>query len=230
MNSPVGRNRRGKPSSPDEPQGEATESSFSTHHARPKDPVAALVSHLNKLPGIGERTAHRLAFHILRIPLEEAQALGEAIIDVREHIRLCERCCNFTQSSPCSVCQNPKRDPKMICVVESPQDVQAVELTGEYSGLYHVLHGVIAPLEGIGPESLKFKELIARLTDGEVTEVIAAMNPSVEGEATALYLKRLLAPLGVTVTRIASGLPMGSHLEYADKVTIGRSIAGRRPL
>jgi recombination protein RecR len=194
------------------------------------DPITTLVNRLSRLPGIGERTAQRLAFHLLRAPAEEAEALSQAILDVRTRVRLCERCCNFTEASPCPTCLNPRRDPSILCVVESPQDVQAIEVTGEFQGLYHVLHGVIAPLEGVGPEALKFKELLDRIGQQPVQEVIAAMNPSVEGEATALYLKRLLAPLGVAVSRIASGLPMGSHLEYADKVTIGRSIAGRRPL
>lgn len=194
------------------------------------DPITTLVNRLSRLPGVGERTAQRLAFHLLRAPLEEAQALSQAILDVRTRVRLCERCCNFTESSPCATCLNARRDPTLLCVVESPQDVQAIEITGEFNGLYHVLHGVIAPLEGIGPEALKFKELLDRVAQHPVQEVIAAMNPSVEGEATALYLKRLLSPLGIAVSRIASGLPMGSHLEYADKVTIGRSIAGRRPL
>lgn len=145
---------------------------------------------------------------------------------------MCESCCNFTDRSPCRLCSSAKRDPAVICVVESPQDVAAVEATGEFGGLYHVLHGVIAPLEGVGPDDLKFDALLDRIGDDsvEVTEVIVATNPSVEGEATALYVKRLLAPLGVDVTRIASGLPMGSHLEHADKVTLGRSIADRRPL
>jgi recombination protein RecR len=194
------------------------------------DPITNLVNRLSRLPGVGERTAQRLAFFLLRAPLDEAQALSQAILDVRTRVRLCERCCNFTEVSPCLTCANTRRDPTILCVVESPQDVQAIEITGEFSGTYHVLHGVIAPLEGIGPEALKFKELLDRLADQQVQEVIAAMNPSVEGEATALYLKRLLTPLGITVSRIASGLPMGSHLESADKVTIGRSIAGRRPL
>lgn len=194
------------------------------------DPITELINQLALLPGIGEKTASRLAFFILRSSESYARKLAAAILEVKERIGLCEHCCNLTEESPCRICASAKRERSVICVVESAQDVLAIEGTGEFQGLYHVLHGIIAPLEGIGPDDIKLGELISRLADGEVKEVIAATNPSVEGEATALYIKRLLDPLGIQVTRIASGLPMGSHLEYADKVTLGRSIAGRRPL
>lgn len=197
--------------------------------ARKADPITELVNQLAVLPGIGEKTATRLAFFILKAPQDYTDRLGEAIAQVKQRIRLCEVCCNLTEESPCQVCRSQRRDRTVVCVVSSPQDQQAIEATGEFNGLYHVLHGVIAPLEGIGPDELKFRELFQRLADSHIDEVIAATSPSVEGEATALYIKRLLAPLGLTVTRIASGLPMGSHVEHADKVTLGRSISGRHP-
>jgi len=194
------------------------------------DPITQLVRELSGLPGVGEKTATRFAFHILRAPEEYAQRLAAAILEIKERIGYCERCCNLTETSPCRVCANPKREQEVICVVESAQDVIAIEATGEFRGTYHVLHGVIAPLDGVGPDDIKLAELVSRIGADEVREVIVATNPSVEGEATALYIKRLLTPLGVTVSRIASGLPMGSNLEYADKVTLGRSIADRRVL
>ena len=196
------------------------------------DPIAELTSQLGALPGIGHKTAARLAYFILRADSGYAQRLADAVLDVKSRISMCAQCCNFTDRSPCRICASGKRERSRICVVESPQDVAAIEATGEYTGLYHVLHGAIAPLEGIGPDDLKFDALLSRFGDDEaaVEEVIVATNPSVEGEATALYVKRLLSALDIPVTRIASGLPMGSHLEHADKVTLGRSIADRRPL
>lgn len=194
------------------------------------DPITELVNQLAGLPGIGQKTATRLAYFILRADADYARRLADAIVEVKTSVAMCESCCNFTEQSPCRICGNAKRDANQICVVESPQDVAAIEATGEYRGLYHVLHGVIAPLEGVGPDDIKLGELVQRIGRESVSEVIVATNPSVEGEATALYVKKLLGPLGVRVTRIASGLPMGSHLEYADKVTLGRSLADRRPL
>jgi len=193
-------------------------------------PIARLIALLAKLPGIGEKSAQRLAFHILRAPAPYASELSEAIAAVGERVRLCSVCMNLTEADPCAVCVDARRDAGLVCVVESVPDLLAIERTGEYRGRYHVLHGSLSPLDGIGPDDLKIKELLARLSDGEVREVIVATNPDVEGEATALYLQKLVAPLGVAVTRIAQGVPMGGDIEYADQVTLGRAIAGRRPL
>lgn len=193
-------------------------------------PIARLIALLGKLPGIGEKSAQRLAFHILQAPPEFAGELAEAVAAVSEKVRLCSVCQNLTEADPCQVCTDPKRDKALVCVVESVPDLLAIERTGEYRGRYHVLHGCLSPLDGIGPDDLKVKELLARLGDGEVEEVIVATNPDVEGEATALYLQKLIGPLGVKVSRIAQGVPMGGDIEYADQVTLGRAIAGRRPL
>jgi recombination protein RecR len=191
--------------------------------------VERLVSHLSQLPGIGRKTAQRLALYILRLPKADAESLAEAIIDVKEKVRYCSVCCNITEADPCIICASPKRDRSMICVVEEPSDVLALEKTNEYKGLYHVLGGSLSPLDGVGPEELKIKELLARVSDG-VQEVILAMNPNVEGEATTLYLTKLLKPLGVKVSRIARGLPIGGDLEFADEATLARALEDRTAL
>ncbi len=193
-------------------------------------PIARLVEELSKLPGIGQKTAQRLTFHLLKVPPEEARALAEAIVEAREKVAFCARCFNFAQGELCEYCSNPRRDPSLVCVVERPQDIVAVERTGEFRGLYHVLGGAISPIDGIGPEDLKVRELLERVRKEGVSEVIMATNPRVEGEATAAYLANLLKPLGVKVTRIASGLPVGGDLEYADEVTLGRALKGRLEL
>jgi recombination protein RecR len=183
---------------------------------------------LAKLPGVGEKTAQRLAFYVLGAPPEYARDLAEALLALEREVRLCSVCCNLTAQDPCGVCRDPLRDEKIICVVESVPDLLAVERTREFRGRYHVLHGALSPLDGVGPDQLKLKELLARLSGGPVQEVIVATDPTVEGEATALYLARLVKPLGVRVTRIAQGVPMGGNLEYADHVTLARALAGRR--
>jgi recombination protein RecR len=195
------------------------------------DPIARLTVLFAKLPGVGEKTAQRLAFHVLKSPPEYARDLAEALLALREEVRLCSVCCNLTAQDPCPLCSDPQRDGKIICVIESVPDLLAVERTREFRGRYHVLHGALSPLDGVGPDQLKIKELLARLSpDSGVEEVIVATDPTVEGEATALYLTRLLKPLGVRVTRIAQGLPMGGDLEYADQVTLARALQGRREL
>jgi recombination protein RecR len=192
-------------------------------------PVARLIDEFAKLPGIGPKTASRLAFFLLRSPREEATALAEAILEVKERIRLCSRCFNITESDPCQVCADPTRA-GAICVVEEPLDVVALERTGQFKGRYHVLHGAISPVEGVGPDKLKIQELLVRVREENPDEVILATNLDLPGEATATYLHRLLVPLGVNVTRPASGLPVGGDLEYADEVTLGRALLGRRAL
>ena len=194
------------------------------------DPVNQLVARLARLPGIGEKTAQRLAFYILRAPPEFARELAAAIAEVVDKVRLCTRCFALTESDLCSFCTDPRRDERTLCVVEGVPDLIAVERTREFKGRYHVLHGVLSPLEGIGPDQLKIKDLIARLHDGNVEEVIVATNPDVEGEATALYLTRLLKPMGIKVSRIAQGLPMGGDLEFADQATLARALSARREL
>lgn len=193
-------------------------------------PIARLIQQLAKLPGIGEKTAARLAFHILRAPAEDAAALAAAISELRVRTKICPVCCDFTEETPCAICRDRRRDPALVCVVAQPQDVVAVERTGGYRGRYHVLHGVLSPLEGIGPDDLRVGELINRAGAGEITEVIIATNPSVEGETTAVYLAKLLRPLGVRTSRIATGVPMGGELEYADRLTLARAIEGRREI
>jgi recombination protein RecR len=193
-------------------------------------PIARLVQQLAKLPGIGEKTAARLAFHILRAPAEDAAALGAAILELRAHIRLCSVCCDFTETDPCPVCRDERRDATLICAVAQPQDVVAIERTGGYRGRYHVLHGVLSPLDGVGPDDLRIAELVRRAGGGAVAEVIVATNPSVEGETTAVYLAKLLRPLGVRTSRIATGVPMGGELEYADRLTLARALDGRREI
>jgi recombination protein RecR len=191
-------------------------------------PVSRLIEELGKLPGIGPKSAQRLTYYLLRAPQEDAQALAQAILEVKERIVLCSVCQNITDSDPCSICRDEQRDHGIICVVEEPLDILALERTGSYKGLYHVLHGVISPMDGIGPDDLKVQELLARLKGGEVQEVIMATNPNLEGEATAMYLGRLIAPLGLKVTRLARGLPVGADLEYADNVTLSRALEGRQ--
>jgi recombination protein RecR len=193
-------------------------------------PIARLIQQLAKLPGIGEKTAARLAFHILRAPAEDAAALGAAIIELRDRIRLCSVCCDFTEGDPCPVCRDERRDASIICAVAQPQDVVAIERTGGYRGRYHVLHGVLSPLDGVGPDDLRITELVRRAGAEGVAEVIVATNPSVEGETTAVYLAKLLRPLGVRTSRIATGVPMGGELEYADRLTLARALDGRREI
>lgn len=190
-------------------------------------PLTKLTEHFERLPGIGRKSAQRLAFHIIRMPEADARDFASCIVEAREKIRYCEVCKNITDSERCSICRDEGRDKSVICVVEDPRDVLAFERTREYNGLYHVLGGLISPMEGVGPDSLFIKELLARLEDGAVKEVIMATNPTVEGEATAMYISRLLKPLGVLVTRLAYGIPVGGNLEYADEVTLTRALDGR---
>jgi recombination protein RecR len=192
-------------------------------------PVERLINELSRLPGIGPKTASRLTFYLLRQPRERAQALAlaEALQDLQEKVVFCDRCFNIAESSPCAVCRDEGRDQSIICVVEEPLDVHAIERTREYGGLYHVLHGAISPVEGIGPDDLKIAELLARVKGEAVREVLLATNPNLEGEATAMYLARLLKPLSVRVTCLARGLPVGGDLEYADSVTLARALEGR---
>ena len=191
------------------------------------EPMSRLIDELKKLPGVGAKSAQRLAFHILRSSEEDAEALAGAVRDVKANLRLCSLCNNITDVEPCAFCSSDQRDHRIICVVEEPQNVSAIEKTREFRGMYHVLMGAISPLQGVGPDDLKIKELLARVNNG-VSEVILATNPNVEGEATAIYLARLLKPLGVKVTRIAMGVPVGSDLEYADEVTMHKALEGRR--
>ena len=192
--------------------------------------MTRLIQQLTRLPGIGEKTASRLAFHILRSHREYAQALAEALVAVKDETRLCSVCFALTESDPCPLCADPQRSPEVICVVEEPADLLAIERVREFRGRYHVLHGTLAPLDGVGPDDLKIQPLLVRLRDVPVREVILATNPTAEGEATALYLAKLLKPLGVKVTRIAHGLPVGADLEYADVMTVGRALEGRREM
>ena len=193
-------------------------------------PVARLIQELNKLPGIGPKSAQRLAYYLIRMPDEEARALADAVLAVKEMIVFCSQCQNMTDTDPCRLCSDPRRETTQICVVEEPLDVLAVERTRCYRGLYHVLHGVISPINGVGPEDLKLRELLPRLEGDSVTEVIIATNPTLEGEATAMYIRRHLAPLGVKVTSLARGLPVGGDLEYADDLTLSRAFQGRAEL
>jgi recombination protein RecR len=190
--------------------------------------VQSLVDELGRLPGIGPKSAQRIAFYLLKAAPEDARRLARAIVEAKERVSWCRRCFNFAEGDLCVYCRDDRRDPTLLCVVEEPRDIVAVERTQEYRGRYHVLLGAISPIEGIGPDQLKVKELLARVGDEGVQEVILATNPNIEGEATAMYLARLLKPLGLRVTRIASGLPVGGDLEYADEVTLGRALEGRR--
>lgn len=192
--------------------------------------VADLIDELGRLPGIGPKSAQRIAFYLLQSDPADVRRLAEVLVTVKEKVRFCAICGHVTDEETCRICRDPRRDSTALCVVEESKDVIAVEKTGEYRGRYHVLGGAISPIDGIGPDDLRIRELLQRLTDGEVTEIIVATDPNLEGEATATYLARLLAPMGLTVTRLASGLPVGGDLEYADEVTLGRAFAGRRRL
>jgi len=192
--------------------------------------VQAVIDELGRLPGIGPKSAQRLAFHLMKLPVEDAARLTATIDEMKARVRFCDRCFNVAEAELCPVCADDRRDATVLCVVEEPRDVVAVERTGEFGGRYHVLGGAISPIEGIGPDQLRVRELLTRLAVEEVAEVILATNPNIEGEATAMYLARLLDPLGVEVTKIASGLPVGGDLEYADELTLGRALEGRRRL
>ena len=193
-------------------------------------PLARLIDELKRLPGIGQKSAQRIAFHLERAPREDVQRLAEALVDAKDKIRLCSVCNNLTEPDPCEYCSDARRDPELLCVVETPYNVVSVEKAHEFRGRYHVLHGALSPLQGIGPEQLKLKNLINRLKDGTVREMIVATSPTVEGEATAVYLAKLVKPLGVKVSRIAMGIPVGSDLEFADEVTMLRALEGRREM
>ena len=194
------------------------------------EPVARLIDALQRLPGIGPKTAQRLTFYLLKRPGAEVRELGDALVAMKEKIAYCRVCFNVTDEDPCRICSDPRRDPDVICVVEEPNDLLAMERTGEYRGRYHVLLGALSPLDGIGPDDLKIRELLARLDGKATAEVILATNPNVEGDATALYLAKLLRPLAVRITRIARGLPVGGDLEYADQVTLSKALEGRREI
>ncbi|HEY49360.1 MAG TPA: recombination protein RecR [Dehalococcoidia bacterium] len=194
------------------------------------EPVSRLIEEFGKLPGIGPKSAARLAYYLLRMPEAEAKALAEAIIAVKDKTVLCSSCQNITDADPCAICSSDERDHSIICVVKEPLDILALERTGIYKGLYHVLHGVLSPMDGIGPDDLKIKELLGRMNTGAVKEVILATNPNLEGEATAMYIQKLLTPLGVQVTRLARGLPVGGDLEYADEVTLTHALESRREM
>lgn len=193
-------------------------------------PVQDLIDELGKMPGVGPKSAQRIAFHLLMLPTEEALRLANAITEAKTRVRFCQRCFNVTDAEMCAVCVDDRRDASLLCVVEEPRDIVAVERTGQFTGRYHVLQGAISPIEGVGPDQLRVAELLARLEPEGVKEVILCTNPNIEGEATAMYLGRLLGPLGVSVTRIASGLPVGGDLEYADELTLGRALSGRRSI
>jgi len=191
-------------------------------------PVQDLIDELGRMPGVGPKSAQRIAFHLLKLPREDALRLARAINEVKDRVSFCERCFNVSEGPLCGICADERRDAHLVCVVEEPKDIVAVEKTHEFKGRYHVLQGAISPIEGIGPDQLRVKELLARLDPEGVSEVILCTNPNIEGEATAMYLARLLKPLGIKVTRIASGLPVGGDLEYADELTLGRALEGRR--
>jgi recombination protein RecR len=191
-------------------------------------PVQDLIDELGRLPGIGPKSAQRIAFHLLKLPRDDALRLARAVTEAKDKVSFCRRCFNVGEGEECSICLDPRRDTTVVCVVEEPRDIVAVERTGEFRGRYHVLQGAISPIEGIGPDQLRVKELLTRLDPEGITEVILCTNPNLEGEATAMYLGRLLKPLGLLVTRIASGLPVGGDLEYADELTLGRALEGRR--
>ena len=190
--------------------------------------VQDLIDELGRLPGVGPKSAQRIAFHLLKLPKEDALRLARAISEMKERVSFCRRCFNVAEGEHCGICLDDRRDSSVVCVVEEPRDIVAVEKTQEYRGRYHVLQGAISPIEGIGPDQLRVKELLARVEPEGITEVILCTNPNIEGEATAMYLARLLAPAGLRVTRIASGLPVGGDLEYADELTLGRALQGRR--
>lgn len=193
-------------------------------------PIAKLIEEFSKLPGIGKRSAERLAFHVLKMSKENVERFSKTLVDAKEKIRFCPECQSLTDSVPCSICSDAKRDKSVICVVENPKDVIAMEKTKEFSGVYHVLHGVISPIDGIGPDDIKIKELLLRTKDNNVKEIIMATNPSIEGEATAMYISNLFKNFGIKVTRIAHGLPVGGELEYADEITLTRALEGRHEI
>ena len=193
-------------------------------------PISRLIEEFSKLPGVGRKTAQRLAFHVINMNMNDVEALSKAIVDAKKEIRYCSVCYNITDKAVCSMCSNKNRDDSIICVVEDPRDVAAMEKTKEFNGKYHVLNGVISPMDGIGPDMIRIKELIQRLSNQDVKEIIMATNPTIEGEATAMYIARLLKPIGIKVTRIAHGLPVGGDLEYADEVTITKALEGRREI
>ncbi len=193
-------------------------------------PIARLIEEFSKLPGIGKRSAERLAFHILKQPDESVKRFSKALTEAKEKITFCPVCQSLTDTTPCSICSNPRRDTSVICVVENPKDILAMEKTKEYSGVYHVLHGVISPIDGVGPDDIKIKELLLRTKDNSVKEIIMATNPSIEGEATAMYISNLFKNFGIKVTRIAHGLPVGGELEYADEITLTRALEGRHEI
>jgi recombination protein RecR len=194
------------------------------------EPIARLINELSRLPGIGSKTAQRLAFHIINMPKEQVDNLAHAIGEVKDKIKYCSVCGNITDRDPCGICNNPNRDVSTICVVEDARDVIAMERTREFNGLYHVLNGTISPMDGIGPDDIRIKELLERVCGDQVKEVIMATNPDIEGEATAIYISKLLKPLGIKTTRIAHGLPVGGDLEYADEVTLSKALEGRREM
>ncbi|HHT64772.1 MAG: recombination mediator RecR [Caldicoprobacterales bacterium] len=194
------------------------------------EPIARLINELSRLPGIGGKTAQRLAFHIIDMPRDRLADLTRAMIQAREEIKYCSVCCNLTDQDPCAICSSHSRDRSLICVVKDSRDVIAMEKMRDYKGVYHVLHGSISPMEGIGPDDIRIKEMLHRVNEGEVKEVIMATNPDVEGEATAVYISRLLKPMGIKVTRIAHGIPVGGDLEYADEVTLSKALEGRREM
>ncbi len=193
-------------------------------------PLAKLINEISKLPGIGSKSAQRLAFHIIDMEAEETERLAEAIVSAKRQLKYCSVCGDLTEEDPCSICSNPARNQEVICVVEAPKDVMAMERTKAFDGLYHVLHGVLSPMDGIGPEDINLKSLIKRLQENDVKEVIIATNPNIEGEATAMYIGRLIKPAGIKVTKLAHGLPVGGDLEYADEVTLLKSLEGRGDL
>ena len=192
--------------------------------------IATLIEHFQKFPSVGQKSAQRMAFYLLRMPMSEVQKFAQSIVEAKENTHTCEVCFNLSSTSPCEICTSPKRDRSTICVVAETKDLIAVEKTNEYKGLYHVLQGLISPMDGIGADDIRIKELLNRLTNNEVKEVILALSPSVEGEATSLYLSKLIKPFGIKISRIAFGLPVGADLEYADEITIARAIEGRREI
>jgi recombination protein RecR len=194
------------------------------------EPLARLIQEFKRLPGVGQKSAQRLAFHVLRSPREDAEQLAQAVLDVKDKLGICVVCNNISDSDLCNFCRDPHRDASVLCIVEEPHNILPIETTRQFEGRYHVLHGSISPLRGIGPEQLRIKNLLERLAAGDVQEIILATNPTVEGEATAVYLSRLLKPLGVRVTRIAMGIPVGSDLEFADEVTMSKSLENRREM
>ena len=194
----------------------------------PPEPIARLIEAFHRLPGVGPKSAQRLAYHVLRVPEQEAAALANAILDVKHRIILCATCLNITEADPCGYCSDSRRDASLICVVEQALDILSIERTGAFKGRYHVLHGILNPMEGIGPDDIRVRELLTRVQAGGVAEIIMATNPSLEGEATSMYISRLIGPLGVRVTRLARGLPSGADLEYTDDLTLARALEGRQ--